>query len=82
MLEVKSKLNVKKRNQEILRQFQATSDEKTKRMMETRNQKGVSNWLTNIPIKKHEYELMKQEFWNAIKIRYNWPLDRNPSECI
>ena len=70
------------RNQEKLWQFLATSDEKTKRMMETLNQKGVSNWLTNLLIKEYGYELTKQEFWDAIKIRYNKPLDRTPSQCI
>ena len=71
-----------KRNQEKLRQFLAISDEKTKRMMETLNQKGVSNWLRNLPIKELGYDLTKQEFWDAIKIRYDWPPDRIPSQCI
>ena len=51
-------------------------------MMKTLNQKGVSNCLRNLPIKEHGYELTKQEFWDVIKIRYNWPLDRVPSQCI
>ena len=42
---------------------------KTKRMMETLNQKGVSHWLTNLPIKERWTELAKREFWDAIKIR-------------
>ena len=71
-----------KRNQEKLRQFLATSDEKTKRKMETLNQKGVLNWLTNLPIKENGYELTKQEFWYVIEIRCNWSLDRIPSQCI
>ena len=50
--------------------------------METLYQKGVSNWLTNLPIKEHGYELTKEEFWDAIISRYNWPLDRIPSQCI
>ena len=50
-------------------------------MMETLNQKGVSNWLTSIPLKEQGFELSKQEFWDAIRIRYNWPLDRIPSTC-
>ena len=41
------KADREKRNQEKLRQFLATLDEKTKIMIETRSQKGVSNWLTN-----------------------------------
>ena len=71
-----------KRNQETLRQFLATLDEKKKRMVESLNQKGVSNLLTNLPIKELENELTKQKFWGAIKIRYNWPLDRVPYQCI
>ena len=56
----------KKRNQQKLRQFLATY----KKRMETLNQKGIWNWLTNLPIKELRYELTKQEFWDAIKIRY------------
>ena len=51
-------------------------------MMSSLNQKGVSNWLTNLPIKEHGYELTKQKFRDAIKVRYNWPLDRIPSQCV
>ena len=51
-------------------------------MVETLNQKGISNWLTKLTIKELGYELTKQEIWDAIKIRYNWPLDRIPSQCI
>ena len=50
--------------------------------METLNQKGISNWLPNLPIKVLGYELTKREFCDAIKIRYNWPLDRITSQCI
>ena len=37
--------------------------------MEALNQTGVSYWLTNLLIKELGYELAKQEFWDAIKIR-------------
>ena len=77
-----NKAKREKINQEKLRQFLATSDEKTKRMMETLNQKGALKCLTNLPIKENGYELMKQEFWVTTKIRHNWPLDRIPSQCI
>ena len=39
------------REQEKLQRFMATSDDATKRKMEILNQKGVSNWLTVMPIK-------------------------------
>ena len=69
------------RHQEKLRAFLEAADANTKRTMETLNQKGVSNWLTTIPTKEQGFELTKQEFWDAIRIRYNWPLDRLPSTC-
>ena len=36
--------------------------------METLNQKGVSNWLTNLPVKEHGYEMTKQEFWDSSRL--------------
>ena len=50
--------------------------------METLNQKGVLNWLTNLPIKELGYELMKQKFCDATKIRYKGPLERISSQSI
>jgi len=71
----------KQRNQEKLRNFLETADDDLKRLMETLNYKGVSNWLTVTPMKDQGFELSKQEFWDAIRIRYNWPIDRMPSTC-
>ena len=43
---------------------------------------GVSSWLTTLPLKEYGYDLSKQQFWDAVKIRYNWHLDRLPTNCI
>ena len=45
-------------------------------------QKGVSNWLTTLPLKDHGFDLTKQEFRDAIKLRYGWALDRLPTTCV
>ena len=45
-------------------------------MMKTLKQEGVSNWLTNLHIKALREKLTKQEFWDAMKIIYNWLLER------
>ena len=60
-----------KQNQESLKRFLESSDVNTRRKIETLNQKGVSNWLTTLPIKNLGYELTKQEFWDAIRVRYD-----------
>jgi len=44
-------------------------------------QKGVSNWLTSLPMKEHGFDLSSQEFRDAIRIRYGWQLERLPAMC-
>ena len=58
------------------------SDKYTKRKMETLTQKWSSNWLAAIPIKGLGYELIKQEFWDAIGIQYDWSLDGVMFQCV
>lgn len=43
---------------------------------------GASNWLTNLPIKEFGYELNKEQFQDALRIRYSWSLPRLPTECV
>ena len=57
-----------------------TIDEK--RQIDANVECGVSNWLTTIPLKEWGYDLNKQQFWDAIWIRYNWNLERLPTDCI
>ena len=44
-------------------------------------EKGVSSWLTAIPIRRHSFALNKGEFWDAIALRYGWPLRMTPQSC-
>ena len=47
------------------------------------NQKpGSYNWLISLPLKEHNYNLNKQQFWDALRIRYNWALPRLPTTCV
>lgn len=43
---------------------------------------GASSWLTAIPIKAQGFYLNKQSFWDALRIRYNIPLEHLPSHCV
>ena len=57
----------------------------TPQQLKTNNinrEKGVSSWLTTLPLEKYGFTLSKREFWDAINIRYNWPLSRLPTKCI
>ena len=44
-------------------------------------EKGASNWLTTLPFEDKGFLLSKREFWDAILLRYNWPIPRLPSTC-
>ena len=37
-------------------------------------EKGVSNWLTVLPINKYGFELSKQQLWDFICLRYDWEI--------
>ena len=43
---------------------------------------GSSNWLTSLPINDEGYVLNKQQFSDALRIRYNWQIPRLPSNCV
>ena len=53
----------------------------TLRALDLATEKGASNWLTVIPIKDLGYNLNKQEFRDAIKLRYNWRILDLPKTC-
>ena len=52
-----------------------------KRVVEIASQTGASNWLTTLPIEEKGFNLTKREFWDALYIRYSWPLQKLPTFC-
>ena len=40
-----------------------------------------SNWLTALPLEEFNFNLNKMEFWDAIRLRYNWPIPNLPAKC-
>ena len=45
-------------------------NEKEKRLVNIRTEKGISNWFTMFPITEHGFELSKQKFWDSVRLRY------------
>ena len=43
---------------------------------------GASNWLTSLPIKAKGFSLNKQEFIDAVALRYDWPVEGLPNTCV
>ena len=52
-----------------------------KRVIDISQEKGASNWLTALPLADRDHHLSKRELWDAINLRYCWPLTGLPSRC-
>ena len=56
-------------------------NEKEKRLVKISTEKGVSNWLTMLPITEHGFELSKQQFWDSVSLQYGWKITNLPIFC-
>ena len=52
-----------------------------KRGLEMAQEVGASNWLTALPIKAKGFSLNRQEFGDALALRYGWQIDGLPQQC-
>ena len=55
---------------------------KTQQAVEFIKEKGASSWLSVIPLKEMNFTLNKREFRDAIKLRYGWEFNDNPTVCV
>ena len=53
----------------------------SKLLLQLSIEKGVSNWLTILPIAEYGFELSKQQFWDSICLRYGWESSKLPTTC-
>ena len=54
---------------------------KTKRALNLAAEKGSSAWLTVLSLQDLGFNLNKRQFRDAVKLRYDWPVDDIPSTC-
>ena len=52
-----------------------------KRILLLASEKGASTWLTSIPLKLYGFRLSKQQFWDALCMRYDLCLKDVPKCC-
>ena len=53
----------------------------TKAFVDQARDKGASSWLNALPIEELSFVLNKEEFRDALRLRYNMKLDNLPSVC-
>ena len=56
-------------------------DEKSKRLLKCAQEKGASAWLSALPLKRLGYTINKQEFRDAVALRYGWSVPEMPDYC-
>jgi hypothetical protein len=52
-----------------------------KRCIELNMDKGAGSWLTALPLQDHGFCLNKQEFRDAVCLRYGWKIPNTPQYC-
>ena len=54
------------------------------RAVDLNSEPGASSWLLTLalPIQEQGFHLNKQEFWDALHLRYGWSLLNIPSHCV
>ena len=81
----KNKTEIKdEKNQKIKEKMERIAtelDEKTRRYFQCAQEKGASLWLSCLPIKQLGYSINKQEFKDAICLRYGWAIPNTPNYC-
>ena len=70
------------RDAEKFTYVKGTLDTHKLKLLEATTEKGASSWLTTMPLRNHDLYLNKQEFWDAVYMRYGIPLPRLPSTCV
>jgi hypothetical protein len=68
-------------NKAKLEEIRHAMTSKQKRLNDINQQTCASAWLSALPIADQNMILTKREFWDALKIRYGWPLSRLASIC-
>ena len=56
-------------------------NESQQRINEANQETGSYNWLLTLPLIEFNYNLNKEQFWDALRLRYSWNIPRTPTEC-
>ena len=67
--------------EEMKKEVLETMAESSRLMLELAAEKGASSWLTALPIKEFGYLLNRQQFTDALCLRYNLTLKDCPKVC-
>ena len=70
------------RYKEVLLKVRNNMNARELKLNDNSQEKGTSNWLTVIPLSDQGFSLNKQQFWDAIRLRYGWFIANLPTNCV
>ncbi|MEO1765264.1 MAG: hypothetical protein AAFR83_25800, partial [Cyanobacteria bacterium J06629_18] len=70
-----------KKQQEKMKEIERFVTPELALKIQLANETGASSWLTSLPIKAKGFNLNKQEFCDALALRYGWSIEGLPSIC-
>lgn len=73
--------NREQKQEEQLHHLSQQLPEDAKRRLQMTQEVGASNWLTTLPIRVKGFSLNRQDFIDALALRYGWPMDGLPQHC-
>ena len=65
----------------VLNTLQNRLNQNQLRLNSINREKDVLSWLISFPITDHGFDLIKQQFWDSLRLRYGWILPNMPSTC-
>ena len=65
----------------ILQRLRNDMSDEQRRLNEVNRQQGASTWLTTLPIKEEGYTINMNCFWDLLRLRYGWQLQRLQTTC-
>ena len=81
--DLKTELSKDKQNRNLGKIETVLSEctEETKLFVKQAQDKGASAWLNALPIEELGFYLNKEQFWDALRLRYNLKLENLPHQC-
>ena len=78
--DIKSKISTsrKNRNEEILQELRKNMSQHQQRLNDINQEPGASSWISTMQLETEGYVLNKQLFWDLVRIRYGWELNKLP----
>ena len=75
-------LNRRRTSKELAMHVRDHLSSQLQRAVDLNSEPGVSSWLLALSLQEQGFHLNKQEFWDAVHLRYGWKLLNVPSHCV